>query len=127
MHVASQGRYGNEGKIVKMLVEEGAQIDLPDVTERTPLFDAAENGCLKCVKVLINAGAITVHRDVKGKTAIGHAARLGFTELVALLNKYERGPSDDEGFDHTPDLIEEEMDIIEEEKEKEAIDDVIEL
>ena len=93
------------------------------------MFDAAENGCLKCVKVLINAGAITVHRDVNGKTAIGHAARLGFTELVALLNKHERGPSDDEGFDHTPDLIEEEMVIIEEEEEEEETvdDDVIEL
>ena len=44
LHVASQGRYGNEGKIVKTLIQAGCKVDQLDEKGWSPLFDAAENG-----------------------------------------------------------------------------------
>lgn len=136
LHIASQGRYGNEGKIVKKLIMAGAHVDTIDIDERTPLFDAAENGCLECAKELVKFGAQPTQKDKAGQTAMGHASRLGFNEMNSFFNKHERGPSDDEGFDHTPESVEDtsmppiEEEIVEEGEEKlkdSDVEDVVEL
>jgi len=133
LHIACQGRYGNEGTIVKTLITAGAHVDTTDVQDRTPLFDAAENGCLECAKALVKFGASPTAKDVNGKTPMGHASRLGFSDMLAFFHKHERGPSDDEHFDHTPESVED-VDmppIVEEEgemlPEDEDVEEVIEL
>ena len=136
LHIASQGRYGNEGKIVKKLIMAGAHVDTIDIDERTPLFDAAENGCLECAKELVKFGAQPTQKDKAGQTAMGHASRLGFNEMNSFFNKHERGTSDEEFFDHTPESVEDtsmppiEEEIVEEGEEKledSDVEDVIEL
>ena len=74
-------------------------------------------------------GALSTLKDDQGKTPKGIATRLGFHEIVSLFDKFERGPSDEEGFDHTPASVEEvDASTAEEnEKEEEEEEEVIEL
>ena len=81
LHIAAQGRYGNEGKITKTLIQVGADVNQIDKKGWSPLFDAAENGCFDCVNELLQHGGQPSIKGDKGKTAKDIAGRLGFSEI----------------------------------------------
>lgn len=71
--------------ITQMLLDNGADIDAAVHTGMTPLMDAAEEGDLDKVRVLLNAGAQTNLRDGSGGTAL-HGSK--GAEMTRLLLDY---------------------------------------
>lgn len=56
-------------KIASLLLEHGANPDLPDVNGRTPLHHAAARS-VDCTKLLVRAGANIKARDDSGKSVL---------------------------------------------------------
>ncbi|GJQ67957.1 hypothetical protein Trydic_g16714 [Trypoxylus dichotomus] len=56
--------------ILQLLIDEGADVNLPDCDIQTPLHYAASCGHVECVKLLINNGANADVKDVNGDTPI---------------------------------------------------------
>jgi ankyrin repeat protein len=70
---------------VKVYVEKGADVNLQDQKERTPLIFAASAGHTPVVKYLIDAGADVDKQDKDGQTALLHACKRSFNETATLL------------------------------------------
>ncbi|PVH73977.1 ankyrin, partial [Cadophora sp. DSE1049] len=73
--------------IVRLLLDEGADIDAPGTTRYgTPLFEAAINGNIEIVRLLIDRGA---HINAPGEeyygTALHGAALNGHEAILELL------------------------------------------
>ncbi|KAL7935686.1 ankyrin repeat-containing domain protein [Trichoderma chlorosporum] len=93
------------GDIVKLLLEEGADIEWKDHSDgQTPLGWAAQNGHENIIKLLIEKGANLESRNkASGQTPLGLAARNGHGTIVELLLK-ERADieSKDEEYGQSP-------------------------
>ncbi|EHK18147.1 uncharacterized protein TRIVIDRAFT_159440 [Trichoderma virens Gv29-8] len=76
--------YGHHA-IVKVLVENGADIEAKDSMGRTPLSQAAENGHEAIVKLLVEKGADIEAKDLFGQTPLSQAAENGHEAIVKLL------------------------------------------
>jgi len=71
---------------VKMLVENGAEVDAIDGKGRTPLFDACAVGNVNIVKYLFESGASIIYREpVKGAYPIHEACYWDNTDVVKYL------------------------------------------
>ena len=85
---------------VRLLLEHGALIDLPQATGITPLMAAAglnsydidtrgrfktEAEAIEAAQALLDAGANIDAADARGQTALHGAASKGYTQLVQLL------------------------------------------
>jgi len=57
MQYAANFKYG--WKLIEILLENGAEVNLKDKNGRTPIFDAAYLGFFKNVQILLRAGAST--------------------------------------------------------------------
>ncbi|KAI0446884.1 hypothetical protein F4803DRAFT_559087 [Xylaria telfairii] len=84
LHVAA--REGHHA-VVKLLVEEGFQIDALDGDRRTPLSHACEGGHLKSVEILLTKRRFAgVHiADKNRRTPLSYAAAEGHVAIVATL------------------------------------------
>ncbi|KAJ4986108.1 pfs domain-containing protein [Stagonosporopsis vannaccii] len=80
---AQGGRYGSalhcatgarHTSIMHVLVEGGANVDLPDLCGRTPLSLAAEMGYEAGVELLLSKGADMEKKDSRGRTPLSWAA-----------------------------------------------------
>jgi ankyrin repeat protein len=100
--------------IMKLLIEHGANVDLPTATGITPLMAAAGNGsanldtrgryktedqAVQAVELLLKSGAGINARDRNGQTALHGAAGWGFNSLVKTLaaNKVDLAAKDSQG------------------------------
>lgn len=72
-------------KIVKMLVDAGADVDLPSIHGSTPLMMAGYKGHLDCMRILINAAADVNKRDERGWSALDHSINTASTSPLKLL------------------------------------------
>jgi ankyrin repeat protein len=85
---------------IRLLLQAGANVELPTVNGITPLLAAAGNGssaldtrgrykteaeAVESVRLLLAAGANVQARDRSGQTALHGAAGLGWNALVATL------------------------------------------
>jgi len=91
LHLASL--YGHVG-CARMLLDAGAQPDLPDEDGAIPLHDAAAGGYTELVEMLLDrgAGASINAADSDGDTPLHNAARGGNIEVVLLLLQREANP-----------------------------------
>ena len=60
---------------LKLLLEQGAEVDVTDLESATPLHHAAFSGHIECVKALLDAGANPDHRDSEGCTPLHKASQ----------------------------------------------------
>ncbi|PQE07340.1 hypothetical protein CJF32_00005221 [Rutstroemia sp. NJR-2017a WRK4] len=75
--------------IVKLLLERGAELEIKDNKDRTPLSWTAKNGHEAVVKLLLERGAELETKDNKGRTPLLWTAKNGHEAVVKLL--LERG------------------------------------
>ncbi|CAG8419070.1 unnamed protein product [Penicillium salamii] len=77
----------------RLLMGQGANLELKDRTGRSPLLCATTSGYTSIVMVLLDAGAAIDGTDNDGATALWHAMRLGYTEIGQLLWSKEADPN----------------------------------
>lgn len=70
---------------VERLIAQGARINAPDEAGRTPLMLAAIHGHTAVVRRLLAAGANPALVDREGVNALGYARRLGWGEIVRMI------------------------------------------
>ncbi|WP_374699004.1 ankyrin repeat domain-containing protein [Wolbachia endosymbiont (group B) of Limnophora tigrina] len=71
--------------VTKLLLEEGADIDIKDQNENTLLHLAASNGHTDIVKLLMEKGSDLSVVNKEGNTSLHLAASNGHTDIVKLL------------------------------------------
>lgn len=91
--------YANSLDVVEFLVGCGADVNLPipfgSYAGRTPLMEAAVEGCAPIAAFLLSRGANENAADANGQTARSIAVSVGATEIVAILDR-AGGASGDE-------------------------------
>ncbi|KAI2794315.1 Ankyrin repeat protein nuc-2 [Penicillium oxalicum] len=72
--------------LLLLLKEQGADLDQKDkLYQWTPLFHAASEGCVPCLRTLLEAGVNSQVVDEKGLSAMYYAAWEGHLECMLLL------------------------------------------
>lgn len=80
-HAALQG----DTEALSYFVDDGADLDAPDVDGEAPLHYAAASGQVPAVKLLLLAGANPHTVDVQGRTPLQLAEELGEIEAAQAL------------------------------------------
>jgi ankyrin repeat protein len=71
MHVAAENR---QLRIMRWLIEQGADCDTSCGLDQTPLIKAARDGCIDTVRMLVEEGDASLNvRDIVGRTALDWA------------------------------------------------------
>jgi ankyrin repeat protein len=83
LHSAAAGNYTN---IARMLVENGAQVNIKQLTGATPLHSAAQNGNLELLILLLENGAHINARTDSGKLPADVAREKGFDDIAEILS-----------------------------------------
>ncbi|KAJ8132800.1 hypothetical protein O1611_g824 [Lasiodiplodia mahajangana] len=78
----------NQVKVLELLIERNADINIPDRGGRTPLFYAVLFDRSEAIQRLLQAKADPNFLDKNGKSPLHWAAKQGNTEAVELLVKY---------------------------------------
>ncbi|KAE8556355.1 hypothetical protein EYB25_001056 [Talaromyces marneffei] len=79
-------RSGRAPEMLALLKKYGADLDQTDkLYQWTPLFHAASEGCVSCLRTLLELGVDTSVLDEKGLSAMYYAAWEGHLECMALL------------------------------------------
>jgi len=77
--------YCDRPEIVKLLIERGADLNLPSDQGVTPLIEASQMGHAEVVKVLLATGADANRQTGKGWTALMWSVEGGHFEVVHML------------------------------------------
>ena len=85
LHSAVEILRKNKVEVVKMLLENGADIHKAAFGEVTPLYIASENGHKEVVEVLLKHGADINRAQSQGATALSIASQKGHKEVVKAL------------------------------------------
>jgi hypothetical protein len=85
---ASGGHNSEDGSVVRLLLEHGADINVQTRRGWTPLHYASFNGALEFVRLLLEHGANVEAKNNYGKTALQVAAEEGHKEVVELLREH---------------------------------------
>lgn len=85
---AWSGHSHDNARMVQLLLNNGAHINLCNKSKLTPLMEAASWSKLKVVEALLQRKADTELRDRNGATAVILAAKAGHMEVVKLLHEY---------------------------------------
>jgi ankyrin repeat protein len=73
---------------VKLLIEEGANVNARDYSGQTPLHFAAVYGRMASTELLIENGANVNAKDHNGDTPLAIAVKIGHKEVVKFLRKH---------------------------------------
>ena len=83
----SWGAWGGHANVVKVLVDNGANVNVCGECWNTPLMDAATWDYLEVAKVLLKAFADTGRKNKLGLTAYDLAIKRDNLEMAYLINK----------------------------------------
>ncbi|QBB84304.1 hypothetical protein DEJ70_06355 [Wolbachia pipientis wAlbB] len=86
LHMAAGNGHYN---VVKLILDNEADIDVAMTNGRSPLHMAAQNGHYNVVKLLLEHGAIVGNDDKKGCTPLHLAAESDHIDVVKLLLEHE--------------------------------------
>jgi CDK inhibitor PHO81 len=85
-------RKGKDPRLLLLLEAYGADLNQRDkLYQWTPLFHAASEGVVECVKILLDKGADVSILDEKDLPAVYYAAWEGHLECMKLLNRADYG------------------------------------
>ena len=84
---AAEGGYIGRShiEVVRLLVENGAEVNDRDKYDRTPLHRAAGEGHIEVVRFLVENGAEVNYRDKNYQTPLHRAAERGHREVERFL------------------------------------------
>ncbi|MBC8144508.1 MAG: ankyrin repeat domain-containing protein, partial [bacterium] len=82
----------DETSIIRLMLDKGASIDIPNGSGMTPLMYAAREGNFNRAAYLIERGASVNHRDTRGWTPIRFAASSRTAQMVRLLAAHGANP-----------------------------------
>ena len=83
IHSAAAGNYND---IARMLIENGAQVNVKQQAGATPLHSAAQNGNLELLILLLENGADTAVRMEGGKLPADLSKEKGYAEISDILS-----------------------------------------
>lgn len=75
--------------IVKLLLANGAQVNIQNDNGDTPLHRAMKNRYIAIAKILLEAGADPSISNTAGETPLSIAQQLGNSEVINLLQQYQ--------------------------------------
>ena len=81
-------RFEEEGmacEVLRVYLDEGAEVDAPDFSSSTPLHHAAYRGRVRIVESLLNAGAKCASTNFRKRSALGLACTEKNEEVAQLL------------------------------------------
>ncbi|XP_064455159.1 tyrosine-protein kinase HTK16-like isoform X2 [Ornithodoros turicata] len=91
LHYASRLK---DSSLAAILLNVGADVQAREVaTGRVPMHEAAENGCLDVIKVLLSFGAAARPRTLEDETPLDLALRGGHKECAHFLSVFQEAPS----------------------------------
>ncbi len=79
--------HGGHGELLKWLLANGAEVDIPNGKKSTPLMAAAEQGKLEAIKILLLAGADATRKNNDNMNARGYAVSRERKSVVAWLDR----------------------------------------
>ena len=83
---------GREVDIVRLLLDHGADPNIPDNSHSTPLHHASSSGLLDVARLLLSYGANIDEKDKEGKTPLQVASEDGHHEMTKLLLEHGAEP-----------------------------------
>lgn len=89
-------------KLVKLLLDNGAEVNARDEDRETPLGVAADDGDLYILKLLISRGANINTKNSCGDTPLTEAAEEGHLDIVKLLISSEANINSRDKYGYTP-------------------------
>jgi ankyrin repeat protein len=89
-------------KVVKVLLENGANPNFKDTSGVTPLSRAVQVNCQAIVNLLLAHGAIVDLKDVNGRTPLSKAAEHGHESIAKILLNKNADPNSKDKNDWTP-------------------------
>ena len=78
----------NDGSVLRLLLEHGADVNAQNRVGRTPLHRASLNGALEVARLLLEHDADVEAKSIIGETALQEAADRGHEEVVGLLREH---------------------------------------
>lgn len=88
--------------LVRWLYEKGVPVDDADVSGRTPLSFAADDGLIDIVRYLVEQGAVVDTPDVQKRTPLMHAAGADHPDVIAYLADHGADVNAPDQFGDTP-------------------------
>jgi ankyrin repeat protein len=88
LHWATEDHNFQDGSVLRLLLEHGADINARCQIGRTPLHVATYNGALGVVRVLLEHGADVEAKNNDGQTASQVAIEEGHDQVVKLLREH---------------------------------------
>jgi ankyrin repeat protein len=76
---------GNHPEIARLLIEQGARVDIRDVNDLTPLHNAAWSGDMQMVKLLIESGADIRATSNDGSTPLSCAQNANQYDIANFI------------------------------------------
>ena len=83
-----EASHSNNVKLVRLLLEIGADINLANSAGDTPLYVASERGNVEMVRILLEKGADINQAESNGQTPLMIAVGMGHEEVVEALLEY---------------------------------------
>lgn len=82
------GSMAGQPKLVRLLLDHGAEINSANKSGRTSVMEASAAGCRDTVELLLASGANPEVSDNQGKTALMIAGESGHLEVIHILQKW---------------------------------------